>query len=389
MLHVSIGTLFSIVLVSGAFSVHARSPHYFDVYFGTYTGAKSEGIYVSKLDTRNGALTEPTLAARVKNPSFLVVHPTRQVIYAVGEIGDFEGKRSGALSAFAIGKGSPGSAMLTLLNQQPSGGEGPCHLSLDSKGKWLFAANYGSGSVALFPILKDGSVGKPVSTIQHTGASVNPQRQTGPHAHHITTDPANRFVLACDLGLDKVLVYRLDRRHAKLVPNDPPFTSVAPGAGPRHLAFAPNGRFAYVINELNSTITVFAYDARRGAMSELQTVSTLPENFPGKSSCAEIQVHPSGKFVFGSNRGHDSIAVFAADEKSGRLSFVEHEPTQGKTPRHFAIDPAGRWLLAGNQGSDSVVVFAIDEKTGRLNSTGRSVAVGSPVCAVFVPGQKP
>jgi 6-phosphogluconolactonase len=304
----------------------------------------------------------------------------------VGELNDFQGKRAGAVSAFKL---DAKTGKLTLLSQQPSGGVGPCHLSLDSKGKWLFVANYGSGSVALLPILKDGSVGKPISTIQHTGSSVNPQRQTGPHAHHIVADPGNRCVLACDLGLDKVLIYRLDSKYAKLVPHDPPFASLAPGAGPRHLAFSPNGKFAYVINELNSTITVFAYESRPGAMTGLQTVSTLPEDFSGNNSCAEIEVHASGKFVYGSNRGHDSIAVFAADRKSGKLTPVEHQSTQGKTPRHFAIDPTGRWLLAENQGSNSVVVFEIDPKMGSLRATGRTITVGSPVCAVFVPTRGP
>jgi 6-phosphogluconolactonase len=359
-------------------SVSARE---FLVYFGTYTGAKSKGIYVSRFDTDTGRLTEPELAAETRNPSFLTVHPNGRFLYAVGELNDFQGKRAGAASAFAL---DAKTGRLTLLNQQPSGGQGPCHLALDSKGRCVLVANYGSGTVASLPLGKDGSLGEPLSTIQHTGSSVNPQRQAGPHAHHIVADAGDRFVLACDLGLDKVLVYQLDAKHSRLVPHDPPFASVAPGAGPRHLAFAPNGKFAYVINELNSTLTAFAYEARRGAMTELQTVSTLPENFSGNNSCAEIEVHPSGKFVYGSNRGHDSLAVFAVDRKSGRLTLVEHQPTQGRTPRHFAIDPTGRWLLAENQGSDSVVVFAIDAKTGTLRATGQSLAVGSPVCGVFV-----
>jgi 6-phosphogluconolactonase len=218
---------------------------------------------------------------------------------------------------------------------------------------------------------------------------VNQQRQAGPHAHHIVADDSDHFVLACDLGLDKVLVYRLDQKFKQLVPHEPPFASVAPGAGPRHLAFSPNGRFVYVINELNSTITAFAYDSRRGVLTELQTVSTLPSDFSGNNSCAEIEVHPSGKFVFGSNRGHDSIVVFATDEASGKLTLVEHQATQGKTPRHFAVDPTGRWLLAENQGSDNVVVLEIDRKAGSLKATGQAVTVGSPVCAVFVPANKP
>lgn len=360
----------------------SASAREFQVYFGTYTGPKSKGIYVSRFNADTGKLTEPQLAAETRNPSFLAVHPNGRLLYAVGELGDFQGKRTGAVSAFAL-DGKTGK--LTLLNQQPSGGQGPCHLALDSKGRCVLVANYGSGSVAALPVQKDGSVGEAASTIQHIGSSVNPQRQAGPHAHHVLVDRGDRHALVCDLGLDQVLVYRLDAKRALLSANDPPSVSVAPGAGPRHLTFSPNGRFVYVINELNSTITAFAYDGRRGATTVLQTVSTLPANSSGNSTCAEIEVHPSGRFVLGSNRGHDSIVVFAVDKESGRLSLVEHQSTQGKTPRHFAIDPTGRWLLAENQGSDTVLVFEIDGKTGRLRATGQSVTVGSPVCAVFVP----
>jgi 6-phosphogluconolactonase len=367
--------LLSLVLPA---SVSARE---FLVYFGTYTGAKSKGIYVSRFDTDTGRLTEPELAAETRNPSFLAAHPNERFLYAVGEVNDFQGKRAGVVSAFSL---DAKTGKLTLLNHQASGGQGPCHLALDSGGRCVLVANYGSGSVASLPVENDGQLREAASTIQHTGSSVNTQRQASPHAHHVIVDRGDRHSLVCDLGLDKVLVYRLDAKGATLTANDPPFASVAPGAGPRHLAFSPNGKFAYVINEMGSTITVFSYDAGRGAMTELQTVSTLPTGFSGNSSCAEIAVDPGGKFVYGSNRGHDSIAVFAADEVSGKLTFVEHQPTQGKTPRHFAIDPTGRWLLAENQGSDNVVVFEIDAKTGRLRATGGTVNVGSPVCAAFV-----
>jgi 6-phosphogluconolactonase len=228
----------------------------------------------------------------------------------------------------------------------------------------------------------------PVSVAQHTGTSVNVRRQEGPHAHCVNLDPAKKFLLVCDLGLDKVLVYRLGAGPAALTPNDPPFATCAPGVGPRHLAFRPDAKFVHVLNELNSTITTFEYDKRKGTLREGQTVSTLPAGFSGSTSCAEIEVHPSGKFVYASNRGHDSIAVFKADKRAGLLSLVEHEPTQGKTPRHFALDPAGRWLLAENQGSDSVVVFRVDSRTGALESTGQTVEVPSPVCAVFVAATK-
>jgi 6-phosphogluconolactonase len=373
--------LFLLWFVALTASVSARE---FLVYFGTYTGAKSKGIYVSRFDADKGKLTEPQLAAETRNPSFLAVHPNQRFLYTVGEVNDFQGKRAGVVSAFAI---EAKNGKLTLLNQQPSGGQGPCHVALDSKGRCVLVANYGSGSVAALPVQKAGRLGGAVSMIQHAGSSVNPQRQAGPHAHHVIVDRGDHHALVCDLGLDQVLVYRLDAKHALLSANDPPSAAVTPGAGPRHLAFSPKAEFVYVINELNSTITAFAYDSRRGVLTDLPTVSTLPRDFSGNNSCAEIEVHPSGKFVFGSNRGHDSIVVFAADKQTGQLTLVEHEATQGKTPRHFAVDPTGRWLLAENQGSDSVVVFEIDRKTGGLKATGRTVAVGSPVCAVFVPAQ--
>jgi len=352
------------------------------IYFGTYTGPKSKGIYVSRFDPATGKLGPPELAAQTVNPSFLAVHPHRRFLYAVGETSDFGGKREGAVKAFSIGEES---GQLTLLNHQSSGGAGPCHLAVDHSGKCLLVANYGSGSIAALPIQSDGSLAEPSATIQHRGSSVNPQRQAGPHAHFITPDPDNRFALACDLGLDQVLVYRLDAPKAALAANDPPFTAVKPGAGPRHLAFHPSGRFTFLINEMGSTITVFAYDAQGGVLKELQTISTLPDGFAGKSTCAGVQVHPSGKFIYGSNRGHDSIAVFAFDIAGRRLTCVEHQSTQGKTPRHFAIDPAGRWLLAENQGSDNVVLFRVDTATGRLSPTGHLVEVPTPVCAIFVP----
>lgn len=354
------------------------------VYIGTYTGPKSKGIYVSRFDPANGKLAAPELAAETKNPSFLAVHPSGRFLYAVGELENFGGRRGGAVNAFSIERSS---GKLTLLNQQPSGGAGPCHVAVDAKGQCALVANYGSGSIAALPIGRDGKLAAPSMTIQHAGSSVNAQRQAGPHAHFITTDPADRFALVCDLGLDQVLVYGLDGAKGSLVANDPPFGRVKAGSGPRHLAFHPTGRWVYVINEMGSSLSAFAWDGKRGALTELQTVSTLPEGYGGQSSCAEVAVHPTGKFVYGSNRGHDSIVVFAVDGRSGKLSYVEHAPTGGKTPRHFAIDPKGEWLLAENQDSGSVVVFRVDGKTGRLSATGEKIEVGSPVCAVWVKGE--
>ena len=355
----------------------------FLVFFGTYTDAKSKGIYVSRFDSATGKLGAPELAAETKSPSFLAVHPNGRFLYAVGEASTVGDKGQGAVTAFALepaGKLKP-------LNTQPSGGGGPCHLALAPTGRLLLTANYGSGSVAALAVRADGTLDAPACTVQHAGSSVNKDRQSGPHAHCASLSPDGRFGLVCDLGLDKVMVYRLGAKEPALTANDPAFGKLTPGSGPRHLAFSRDGKFVYVVNEMFSTVTAFRWDARRGAMSEVQSLSTLPENFAGKSYCAEIAVHPSGKFVYASNRGHDSIAVFATDTKTGKLSFVEAAPTQGKTPRHFALDPTGGWLLAENQSSDSVVVFRVDAKTGRLEATGGKVEVPSPVCAVFVPAR--
>jgi 6-phosphogluconolactonase len=353
------------------------------VYFGTYSGAKSRGIYVSRLDVSSGALSGPELAAESANPSFLALHPTRAFLYAVNEVSDYGGNRSGSVTAFAIDRSS---GKLTALNQQPSIGAGPAHLVVDHTGRNVLVANYGGGSVAVLPIDADGRL-KPASAfIQHAGSSVNPERQKQPHAHSINLDRDDRFAYAADLGIDKILIYRFNTGDGSLVANEPPFAAVDAGAGPRHVALHPNGRFAYVINELHCTITAFSRDPTRGGLTALQTISTLP---PGQSalpdySTAEVQVHPSGRFVYGSNRGHDSIAVFAVDQRSGRLTYVETEPTGGRTPRNFGIDPGGTYLLAANQRSDSVVVFRINPQTGHLSPTGKMIEVGAPVCVKFV-----
>jgi 6-phosphogluconolactonase len=355
------------------------------IYFGTYTGTASKGIYVSKFDSATGKLTAPELAAETKNPTFLAVAPGGHFLYAGSEITNTDGKRTGAVSAFALENKT---GRLTLLDQKNSGGNGsPCHVSVDATGKCLLVANYGTGSIAVLPVRADGSLGEATTMIQHTGSGANPQRQAGPHAHFILPSPDNRFALDCDLGLDKVFINRLDANAAKLTANEPSFVTVAPGSGPRHFVFSGDGKFVYVINEISSTITAFRYAATNAAMNEVQTISTLPRDFSGSNTAAEIALHPDGKFLYGSNRGHDSIVVFAVNQKTGRPKFVEHQSTLGRTPRHFAIDPTGHWLLAENQASDSVVVFAINPESGKLKPTGQSITVGSPVCAVFV-GEK-
>jgi 6-phosphogluconolactonase len=350
------------------------------VYFGTYTGNASKGIYVSRFDPGTGRLSAPELAAEIVSPAFLALHPNRRFLYAVNEIGSFQGQPGGAVSALAI---DPATGRLTLLNQESARGGGPCHLTVDPSGKALLVANYGGGSITVLPLRPGGELDPARTFVQHTGSSVNPRRQTAPHAHGIYVDAANRFVFVPDLGLDKVLVYRWHPATFALEAHDPPAAGLAPGAGPRHLAFHPDGRFVYVINELLNTVTAFSYDPPSGSLHEIQTVGTLPDDFAGRNSTAEIAVHPSGRFLYGSNRGHDSLALYAIDPANGQLTLLGHEPTQGRTPRNFALDPTGQWLLAANQESASVVVFRVDAQSGRLHPTGQVLEVPSPVCVLF------
>ncbi|MFN7139076.1 MAG: lactonase family protein [Limisphaerales bacterium] len=353
------------------------------VYYGTFARTGSKGIYVSTLDLKTGKLSEPEVAAEIGNCGFLAIHPNKKFLYAVGDLKIPSDKPAGAVNAFTIDRST---GKLTFLNQQSSQGRGPAHLSVDRSGKAVLVANYGGGSVAALPLEPNGHLSPASSFVQHSGSSVNKQRQNAPHAHAINVSPDNRFAFAADLGLDKVLIYQFDAAKGNLRENDPGYASVAPGAGPRHFAFHPNGRYFYVINELDCTVTAFNYNKKRGALSEIQTLSTLP---PGQSvelnfSTAEVVVHPSGKFLYGSNRGFDTIAVFSIEPKSGRLTLIQNESTQGNIPRNFNIDPTGRFLLAANQNSDNVVVFTIDSKTGRLTPTGQQVKVPMPVCIKFL-----
>jgi len=369
------------ILVMAMFCLAALSTVYgktMPVYFGTYTRGQdgSKGIYRSTLDLDTGRLSQPMLAAEARNPSFLEIHPNGKFLYAVSESGG-----EGSVSAYAI---QTGTGTLKLLNQQPSKGAGPCHVSIDHAGKNVLVANYGSGSASVIPIQSDGRLAEPTGFVQHEGSSVNLKRQKGPHAHSINVSADDRFAFVADLGTDKVMIYKLDIEKGTIVANDPAFARLKPGAGPRHFAFSPNGKYAYVINELHCTVTAFAYDPASGALTEIQTVPTLPSNFEGSSTCAEVRVHPSGKFLYGSNRGHDSIAVYRIDPAKGTLVFVEHETADIKTPRNFNIDPTGTFCLVANQGSDSVVVFRIDQNTGTLEPTGHKISVGRPVCIRFL-----
>jgi 6-phosphogluconolactonase len=353
-------------------------------YIGTYTGPKSQGIYAFRFDASTGRLTSLGLAGETPNPTFLAVSPNHRFLYAANEISNYEGSKSGSVSAFAVDRET---GKLTFLNKVSSRGADPCHVAVDKAGKHVMAANYTGGSVAVFPVREDGRLEEASAFVQNAGSSVNPERQEGPHTHSMNLSPDGRYAIVADLGLDQLLVYHYDSSLGTLAADNPPFARVHPGAGPRHLAFHPSGKFAYVINEMGSTVTAFSYDAASGALQELQTVSTLPKGFAGENTTAEVEVHPTGRFLYGSNRGHDSIAVFAIDARKGTLTPVEYVSTQGKTPRNFAIDPTGSYLLAANQDSNNLVVFRIDTQSGHLTPTGQVAEVPAPVCIEFVPTQ--
>lgn len=356
----------------------------FWMYVGTYTGPSTRGIHLFRFDATTGDAHPEGLAAECANPSFLAVHPRGRHLYAVNETSEWHGRAGGYLTAFAIDRGS---GRLSRLNEVSSTGDGPCHLSLDRTGRTILVANYGGGSFASIPVNEDGTMGAAATIVQHVGSSVNAQRQEAPHGHSILPTPDNRFAVAADLGLDKIRMCRLDPGAATLSGHLPAETKLAPGSGPRHMAFHPNGRFLHVINELLCTVTTFAYDAVHGTLREIQTVSTLPADVARKPefSTAEIVVHPSGQTVYGSNRGHHSIAVFHCDPNRGRLTLIQNEPTQGATPRNFALDPTGRWLFAANQDSNTLVQFRVDRGSGRLSPTGRRWTAGTPVCIRFAP----
>lgn len=365
--------LLTLLLVSSIPSMAAEIPF----YVGTYTKPEgSKGIYRFTLDLETGKLGGGELAAEAKNPSFLALHPSGEFLYSANEIDG-----SGGVTAYAINE----DGTLKLLSQQSSKGAGACHVWVDGAGKNVLVANYGGGNIAALPIADDGSVREATGFVQHTGSSVNPNRQKEPHAHAIYTDGDDRFVYTCDLGTDKVYVYKFDPEKGTLAPNDPPAADLAPGSGPRHLAFHPSGGYAYVINELLNTVTVFKHDSEKGVLETIQTVETLPDDFQGSNSTAEIFVHPSGRFLYGSNRGHDSIAVYVINEQSGKLNLVDITPTGGKAPRNFAIDPTGMWLIAANQQTNDMFVFKIDPATGKLTATGQTASLGAPVCIVFPP----
>jgi 6-phosphogluconolactonase len=352
--------------------------HKYLVFVGTYTTkTESKGIYAYEFDADTGKLSSKGIAAETPDPSWVTVHPSGKYLYAANEAG-----KASTVSAFAI---DAKSGKLTLLNQLPSLGEDPCYLSFDKTGKYVLVANYSSGTIAVFPILADGRLGEHTAMVKDQGTTGSHKNQEGPHAHWIETSPDNRFALVADLGLDEALVYKFDAASGTLTPNEPAFARLKAGSGPRHVAFHPKGKFVFVVSELSSTATSFAYDAKKGTLKEIGTVSTLPPGFSGRNDVAEAAVHPNGKFLYVSNRGNDSIAIFFIDAAKGTLTPVGGIPTGGKEPRHFAIDPSGKYLLAENQFSNNIVVFKIDAASGGLTPTGQVVEVPSPVNIAFSP----
>ncbi len=357
------------------------------VYVGTYTkDGTSKGIYLYRLQTVNTDVSQNILlvplglAGESTDPSFIELDPKRRLLFAVNETAEFQGQPTGGVSAFKI---DPSTGKLTLINSVSSKGKGPCHLAVDKEGRNLLVANYDSGNIAVIPVAADGKLSEASQVIQFSGTGPNKERQEGPHAHCMTLSPDNKFAFACDLGTDKVMTYKYDG--GKLTPAEPAFASVKPGAGPRHMVFGKDGKFAYVINELDSTVTAFAYDAATGGLKELQTLSTLPGYYDGPNTAAEIDINPSGHYLYASNRGNNSVVLFEIDKEKGTLTFVEEQGTGGKTPRQFGIEPSGKHLTIANQNSNTLLVCRIDPDNGRLKPSGVFADCPAPVCAKFLP----
>ena len=373
--------IFFLLLVFQLFISCSTTDYKYLVFVGTYTDKGSEGISSYKFNPATGDVSSIELSAVTDNPSFIAIDPAGQFLYAVNELDTFDYKPTGAVSVFKIDRET---GRLNLIQKVSSLGAAPAHLSLDKSGKFLFVANYTSGNISVFPIGKDGILGEHSAFIQNYGSSVNVDRQTAPHAHFIQVTDDNRFVMVADLGIDKILIFQFDSANGTLKPNDPEFINLEPGSGPRHFAFSPSGKFIYVLNELTSTITVFDSDPTNAASQTKQTISTLPENFKGTNTAAEILVDAKGKFLYASNRGDDSIVQFSIDPVTGMLSPIDWVSSGGKTPRNFEIDPTGNWLISANQNSNNIIFFKIDQDSGKLIQTSMSVDVSSPVCIKFL-----
>ena len=378
--------MLGITLGGASAPLHAASSYL--AYVGTYTASSSKGIYSFRFDPATGQLKPMGVAAELPNPSFLATDPQHRFLYAVTEMGPEPGaddyKKNGFVSSYSIDRKT---GALTLLNKVDAGGGGSCHLVVDKTGKTLFVANYGSGNVASFAIKPDGSIGERTGFYQHSGSSVNPARQTGPHAHAVVLSPDNRFLFVPDLGTDQVKIYRIDAQKETFAPNDPASAEVKAGYGPRHFAFGHGAKYAYALCEMGSSVAVFSYNPAKGSLTPVQTISNLPDDFKGDDNSAEIEVDRSGRFLYASNRGNDSITVYAIDPAKGTLTKVQVVPTQGKTPRNFALDPTGKYLVAANQDSSTMVVFSVDSKDGQLKPAGQTIDTPSPVAILFVPAE--
>ncbi|MCC6415860.1 MAG: lactonase family protein [Opitutaceae bacterium] len=348
------------------------------VFLGTYTRTASKGIYAVRLDHETGALSPPELVATTANPTWITLSSDQKHLYAVSE-------RDTLAVPFSVDLAT---GKLVPDHVQDSGGKAPCHLAADATGRCLVVSHYHTAIVATLPIHADGSLGAPVTIIPHTGKGVHPTRQEAAHVHSATISPDNRHVIVCDLGLDRVYTYRLDAAQATLTPAATPWVQSAPGAGPRHSAFSTDGKHVFVINELNNTLACYAYEAATGALTPTDTQPTLPADFSGENTTAEVRVHPNGRFVYGSNRGHDSIAVFAFDAAKGKLTALGHSSTGGKSPRNFSLSPDGNWLLAANQNSDTLRVFKVDAGTGLPTATPHAATVPQAVCVLFANGRR-
>lgn len=349
------------------------------LFIGTYSRGESisEGIYTCRFDTVSGTLSEPSLAAEADNPSFLAIHPTQRFLFACIETNDFQGKPSGAVSAFKIDRAT---GKLTLLNQQATGGGAPCHCTVDGTGRFLLVANYLGGNAAVFPINDDGSLAERSCLINHIGSGPDKGRQEAPHAHSINLSADNRFAYVADLGIDRIMIYRFDSQAGILAPSASDSAALTAGSGPRHFCIHPSGKFAFCNSELTCEVNAFSRDAMSGRLTAIQSISTLPENYTGRKSTAECIVHPSGNFLYVSNRGHDSVAVYQINQNNGTLTMMEIPKSGGKEPRNFFITNDGKWLIAENQNSDNVIVFEIDQKNGRLTQQKSQITVGQPVC---------
>jgi 6-phosphogluconolactonase len=364
------------------------------VFFGTHNSGAGRGFSIARFDSETGKLTVPTFNVQSDACSYFVIAPDGKHLYTCNSVANFGGApHMGAVSAFAL---DARTGQLTLLNQLASAGENPPYISLDKTGRYALVANYQGnavagegGTVAVFSIKADGSFDRQTAFDQHKGTSIDPRRQGQAYAHSFIVDPSNKFALCPDLGLDKVFVYKFDEKTGALTANDPAFAAVKPGSGPRHMTFHPNGKIAYVIQEMGSMITVFNWDVEKGTLKALQEISTLPADFQGTNTSAEIRITPDGRYVYASNRGHDSIAQFTVDGATGKLTFVQTVPCGGKTPRNFEFDPSNRWLLVTNHGSDNAVVFKIDAASGKLTQRGEPVAVANPFGVRFLPAAKP